>query len=177
MDRLEPRIRRATAADVGELGYVGPAAYAAEYAYLWDDSAALARQLATFNSDAFSQLLQRPEARVWVAQVDEAIVGFLTMIIGAVDPIRSKPGGTEIPRIYLLPAAKGQAIGRKLVEYAITQAKQEGSRYVWLDVMASAEQARRAYLKWGFVELGATRFAKPVKADLAGMIVLAKQLD
>ncbi len=94
MDRLEPRIRRATAADVGELGYVGPAAYAAEYAYLWDDSAALARQLATFSSDAFSQLLERPEARVWVAQVDEAIVGFLTMIIGAVDPIRSKPGGT-----------------------------------------------------------------------------------
>ncbi|WP_156134083.1 hypothetical protein [Ensifer sp. ZNC0028] len=43
--------------------------------------------------------------------------------------------------------------------------------------MASAEQARRAYLKWGFVELGVTRFAKPVKADLAGMIVLAKQLD
>ncbi|WP_158665125.1 GNAT family N-acetyltransferase [Ensifer adhaerens] len=177
MDRLELRLRRATTADVEELGYVGPAAYAAEYAYLWDNGAALARQLATFSSDAFSRLMARPEASVWVAEIDATIVGFLTMIAGSADPIQSRPGGAEIPRIYLLPGAKGHGIGHKLLDCAIAQARQEGARYVWLDVMASARQARSAYLKWGFVELGATRFPKPVKAELADMIVLARQLD
>ncbi len=177
MDRLEPRLRRATAADVEELGYVGPAAYAAEYAYFWDDSVALARHLATFSSDAFSRLIERPQVSVWVAEIDETIVGFLTMIVGSADPIQSRAGGAEIPRIYLLPGVKGHGIGYKLLECAIAHARKDDIRYVWLDVMASARQARSAYIRWGFVELGPTRFSKPVKAELADMIVLAKQLD
>ena len=47
---------------------------------------------------------------------------------------------------------------------------------VWLDVMASADLARRAYAKWGFRELGTSQFRKPVKAGLSNMVVLAKEV-
>lgn len=172
-----PSVRVATMADIEELGFVGPAAYAAQYAYLWDSSADLARQLATFSSGAFANFIERPDTRVWVAEMDGAIVGFLTMIVGSVDPIGARANGSEIPRIYLLPGSQGYGIGRQLVGRAIAQAREEEVSYVWLDVMASANQARNAYLRWGFTELGSKRFTKPVKPDFADMIVLAKPID
>jgi len=66
-------------------------------------SAAL--HLASFTSHEFEKLLDRPDARLWVAQIDGLIVGFLTMIIGSANPITGTPRGAEIARIYLLGVA------------------------------------------------------------------------
>jgi ribosomal protein S18 acetylase RimI-like enzyme len=169
-------IRRASSADVHSLGIIGPAAYAAVYGYLWDDSAALARQLATFGAEAFAKLLERADARLWVAQLDASILGFLTMIIGSANPITEEANGAEIPRIYLLPGAQRLGLGKQLLNSAIAQARDENLGHIWLDVMASAEHARTAYLKWGFSELGLRKFEKPVKSELAEMVVLIKHL-
>jgi ribosomal protein S18 acetylase RimI-like enzyme len=170
-------IRKALPADVDSLGIIGPAAYAAVYGYLWDNSAALAQQLATFSTASFAGLLERVDARVWVAQVDGAIVGFLTMVVGSANPITHEPSGAEIPRIYLLPGAQRLSLGRQLLNSAIAQARDENLGHVWLDVMACADQARRAYLKWGFTELGFKKFNKPVKAGHADMVVLIRHLN
>lgn len=169
-------IRRASSADVHSLGIIGPAAYAAVYGYLWDDSAALARQLATFGAEAFAKLLERADARLWVAQLDASILGFLTMIVGSANPITKETNGAEIPRIYLLPGAQRLGLGKQLLNSAIAQARDENLGHIWLDVMASAGHARTAYLKWGFSELGLRRFEKPVKPELADMVVLIKHL-
>lgn len=160
-----------------DLGVIGPAAYAAAYAYLWDDSAALARQLSTFSSASFANLVERADNSLWVAQVDGSIVGFLTMVAGSANPVTSLSNGAEIPRIYLLPGAQGLGLGRQLLDAAIRQARQEQLGHVWLDVMASAQQARRAYQRWGFSELGPKTFSKPVRTGLAEMMVLIKHLD
>jgi ribosomal protein S18 acetylase RimI-like enzyme len=170
-------IRMASPTDIQELGVVGPAAYAAEYAYLWDSSAALARQLETFSAAAFNRFMERYDSRIWVAQTDNMIVGFLTMVVGSVDPIKGRASGAEIPRIYLLPGSQGQGIGRQLVESAIERARDEALSYVWLDVMASASQAIDAYVRWGFEELGSNRFSKPVRPNLSEMIVLTKTIS
>jgi diamine N-acetyltransferase len=169
-------IRRASSPDVHNLGIIGPAAYEAVYGYLWDDSAALARQLATFGAEAFAKLLERADARLWVAQLDASILGFLTMIVGSANPITKETNGAEIPRIYLLPGAQRLGLGKQLLNSAIAQARDENLGHIWLDVMASAGHARTAYLKWGFSELGLRRFEKPVKPELADMVVLIKHL-
>jgi ribosomal protein S18 acetylase RimI-like enzyme len=171
-----PIIRRASSADVHSLGIVGPAAYAAAYGYLWDKSAALARQLATFGAEAFAKLLERADARLWIAQVDASILGFLTMVVGSANPITEEANGAEIPRIYLLPGAQRLGLGKQLLNSAIAQARDENLSHIWLDVMASAELARTAYLKWGFSEVGVRKFDKPVKAEFADMVVLMKYL-
>jgi diamine N-acetyltransferase len=64
-----------------------------------------------------------------------------------------------------------------LVDAAVKQAAAEGLSYVWLDVMASADRARRAYAKWGFYELSSKRFQKTVKTGLSDMVVLAKEIN
>jgi ribosomal protein S18 acetylase RimI-like enzyme len=170
-------VRRASPADIDNLGVIAPAAYAAAYGYLWDDSAALARQLATFSAESFANLLERADTRLWVAQVDRSIVGFLTMVVGSANPITDTPNGAEIPRIYLLPGAQRFGLGRQLLDSAVREAREEKLGHVWLDVMASAEHARRAYLRWGFSELAHRTFNKPVKAGFADMMVLIKHLN
>jgi ribosomal protein S18 acetylase RimI-like enzyme len=170
-------VRRASPADIDKLGVIAPAAYAAAYGYLWDDSTALARQLATFSAESFANLLERADTRLWVAQVDRSIVGFLTMVVGSANPITDMANGAEIPRIYLLPGAQRFGLGRQLLDSAVREAREEKLGHVWLDVMASAEDARRAYLRWGFSELGPRKFNKPVKAGFADMMVLIKHLN
>ena len=168
--------RRATAEDVEAVGIVAPAAYAETYSYLWDNPVAYTEQLQTFGSRAFEALLARSDARVWIGEIAGTIVGFLSMIVGAVDPVQSRRGGAEIPRIYLIGPAQRTGLGRLLLDAAIEQAETEGLSHVWLDVMASAAPARRAYAKWGFREIGRRQFGKPVKHGLSEMVVLLKEI-
>lgn len=169
-------IRKASAADVDALAVIGPAAYAASYSYLWDNGSQFAEHLATFGSQAFEEFLARADTELWVAQMEGSIVGFLSMIIGSPNPISQESNGAEIPRIYLLPQVQGSGLGRQLLEAAVTEARERGLGHIWLDVMASADHAKAAYLKWGFSVLGTKMFSKPVRAGYADMVVLIKHL-
>jgi len=169
-----PIIRRATIRDSETLGTLGPAAYAVAYSHLWDDAVALAAQLQTFSADAFRVLLERESTRIWLAEIDQTAVGFLSMIIGSANPITAEPNGAEIPRIYLLPGSQGRGMGRSLLEVAICEAENEHLDHVWLDVMSSADTALKAYQNWGFSEIGRKEFSRPVRSSLRSMIVLKK---
>lgn len=173
---LATTVRPATAEDVSMLGIIGPAAYAEAYSYLWDRADAYSEHLQSFGQRAFETLLARADARVWVGEAAGTMVGFLSMIIGSLDPEEHRPNGAELPRIYILSAAQHMGLGRRLIDAAVEQAGAEGLSYVWLDVMASADRARRAYAKWGFHEIGTKQFSKTVTAGLSKMIVLAKDV-
>lgn len=171
-------ITRATEADVAELGVIGPAAYAAAYHEDWDDAPAFARQVLGFGPDATRAFMARPETRTWIAREEGVGVGFLTMVLGALEPISSRPNGAEIPRIYLLPGARRGGIGRKLLDLAETQARLEGCDYVWLDVLEHAEWARAAYERWGFSDIGGTIFPGGLRPGRSrGMRVMVKELN
>lgn len=169
-------VRRATAQDAEVLSIIGPAAYAEAYGYLWDRPDAYSDHLRTFSLRAFESLLARPEARLWIGEVQGTVVGFLSMIVGSVDPVERRLGGAEIPRIYVIGPAQRMGLGRLLLDAAIKQAASKGLSHVWLDVMASATAARRAYAKWGFREIGGRRFDEPVKAGQPEMVVLMKEV-
>ena len=169
-------VRRATVEDAEVLGVIGPAAYAEAYGYLWDRPDAYSDQLRTFGRHAFESLLTRLDARLWIGEAGGAAVGFLSMIVGSVDPVECRPGGAEIPRIYIIGPAQRTGLGRLLLDAAIEQAAIEGLSHVWLDVMVSAAGARRAYAKWGFREIGSRRFERQVKAGLSDMVVLMKKV-
>lgn len=170
-------VTRATEADAADLGVIGPAAYAAAYHDDWDDAVGFFHQLKTFGEDAFVATLARPEARVWIARQDGVGVGFLTMFVGSLEPINTREGGAEIPRIYLLPGARRGGIGKKLLEAAEAQAKAEGCTYVWLDVMEHAEWARAAYERWGFADIGGKTFSGGLRPGRSrAMRVMVKEL-
>jgi len=170
-------ISRATAADAADLGIIGPAAYAAAYHDDWDDAVGFFHQIKTFGPEAMAAALERPDARIWIARQESAGLGFLSMFVGSLEPINQRPGGAEIPRIYLLPGARRGGIGKKLLEAAEAQAKSEGCDYVWLDVMEHAEWARAAYERWGFTDIGGKTFSGGLRPGRSrAMRVLVKEL-
>ena len=171
------QILRAGPADAADLGVIGPAAYAASYHDDWNDPVGFARQLMTFGPAAMAQTIAREDACVWLARADGTAVGFLTMILGALEPINTRPLGAEIPKIYLLSGARRGGVGRKLLEAAEAQAISAGCEYVWLDVMEHAEWARAAYERWGFSDIGGAQFAGGLRPGRSRtMRVMVKEL-
>jgi GNAT superfamily N-acetyltransferase len=174
---MDLAITRAGESDVAELGVIGPAAYAAAYHEDWDDAVGFARQVMSFGPDAMRAFMARPETRTWIARQEGVGVGFLTMVMGSLEPIGNRPRGAEIPRVYLLPGARRGGIGRKLLDLAEGQARSEGCDYVWLDVMEHAEWARAAYARWGFADIGGRVFSGGLRPGRSReMRVLVKEL-
>jgi len=169
-------VRPARPEDCAALGVIAPAAYAASYAYLWDDAGAFVDQLRSFDAGVFAEQIDDPAIRIWLAETAGAPVGFLLLKFGSDEPVGKRPGGAEIPRIYFLPQGTGCGLGKRLFDEAEKAARAQGARYLWLDAMASADHAQRAYEKWGFEKIGRDRFPKNVREGEEEMIVMIKPL-
>jgi diamine N-acetyltransferase len=158
------------------LGLIGPAAYAEAYGDWWETPAAYYTYLQGFGAAAFAALFALPEARVWVAEVDGAPVGFLTMRLNTPDPISGEAGGAEVGKIYMLGSVRGAGVGRALFEAAEAEARSAGATYLWLDSMARAEWAWRAYERWGFARIGEITLDNGLKPDRTILLVMKREL-
>ena len=61
-------------------------------------------------------------------------------------------GVCEMKRLYVRPAARGNALGKKLVEELIDFAKKAGYKTMKLDTITSLKDAIKLYRSKGFVE-------------------------
>lgn len=77
----------------------------------------------------------------------------------------------EMKRLYIAPAARGQGLGRLLVERLVAEAGRLGYGSVMLDTLPSMKVAQALYLDMGFVPT-APYYDTPV----AGTVFLVREL-
>lgn len=66
-------------------------------------------------------------------------------------PTEGLPAGCcELVKMYLSPAARGQGLGRQLIDFALEKARSLGYRQVYLETMPELRQAVSVYEKFGF---------------------------
>lgn len=75
----------------------------------------------------------------------------------------------EMKRLYVRPHARGDHLGRGLVERAIAEARSAGYREMRLDVMEKSLSARKVYAAFGFVPAEPVSFNPVPGASFLGL--------
>jgi ribosomal protein S18 acetylase RimI-like enzyme len=98
---------------------------------------------------AMARLIAEPQwGRVWLLQLDGAVVGYLALCIG----FSLELGGNDafIDEVFVLPGHRGRGHGRALLEFAAQQAQLLGIRALHLEVDRSNRVAQGLYESLGY---------------------------
>jgi putative acetyltransferase len=98
--------------------------------------------------------LRRPEVTFVVARLNGRAVG-----CGAV--VDSKEGWAEIKRMFVSPAARGQQLGRRLLQMLESIASDRGATLLRLETGVKQREALSLYRSGGFIETGPFGHYKP----------------
>jgi len=85
---------------------------------------------------------------VFVADSDGQVVGYITTQLDRVT------GKARIPNLAITAQARGQGLGRKLIEHVLEYLRGEGLAYVVIETMAGNDIGEHLYPSCGFVEIG-----------------------
>lgn len=63
------------------------------------------------------------------------------------------PDTCELKKMYFLPEARGRGMGRRIVEQLESEARSRGFRYMYIETIASMQEANRLYQRLQFEPL------------------------
>ena len=102
-------------------------------------------------TDHLFQLFQHPKSVLWVAEVDEKMVG-----CGGVYPTSGlDPDCAELAKFYILAEARGRGIGRTLMLQCMRSARDLGYKKLYLESLPHFSKAVKMYEQSGFRPLSA----------------------
>jgi len=100
-------------------------------------------------TDSLYELFKKERAAYFVAEMNGEVVGG-----GGIYPTDGLPADTcELVKMYLSPSARGNGLGRTLIEKSLAFARETGYRQVYLETMPELKQALKVYAKFGFEHL------------------------
>ncbi|MEL7470026.1 MAG: GNAT family N-acetyltransferase [Pseudomonadota bacterium] len=115
------------------------------YAREWGFGTFFEAKVAT-DMSSFLVRADTPGCHIWWAEDDAGFTGTLTIDGGDADD-----GLTHLRWFITSDRARGQGLGNSLLNTAISAARDDGARGVFLTTFAGLDAARRLYEKHGFV--------------------------
>lgn len=92
---------------------------------------------------------QTPRSAYFVAEVAGEVLGG-----GGIFPTQGLPADTvELVKLYLLPAARGQGVGKALIDHCLQAARANGYARIYLETTDELTQAIPLYERLGFTYL------------------------
>lgn len=113
-----------------------------------DDFAAYLKT--AFDIKQIQEELSEPQSFFYFAMQAKQILGYLKLNTGAAQTELKTSNSLEIERIYVLQSAKGQKIGKSLLEKSFQVAALQKADFVWLGVWEKNTDAIGFYQKHGF---------------------------
>ncbi|MDX5298005.1 MAG: GNAT family N-acetyltransferase [Gammaproteobacteria bacterium] len=92
-----------------------------------------------------------PDGRIALAWAQNSVVGCAALR-------RVKGSTCELKRVYVRPGARGNKIGRQLVEHLINEARRQGYSRMCLDVLPEFVAAQNLYESLGFTSSEAVSY-------------------
>jgi GNAT superfamily N-acetyltransferase len=142
-----PTIRPATVEDATVLGGIAGRAWNLTYRGIVPDPV-LDEWIATA-ADNWLRTLQHPPAhgewRPWVADRDDAVVGYLTTTPATDEWLPPPQGAGEVTNLYLEPDAIGTGVGRRLYEHGVADLRERGFNPLVIWAFRDNPRARRFY--------------------------------
>lgn len=102
-----------------------------------------------WSKTSFRNLLGRGDANLWVAEIDEQLVGYAVLWY----VLRE----AELGNIAVVSGWRGQGIGGRLLRWVVESARARGTERLFLEVRESNRAAQTLYERHGFVQVGVRR--------------------
>lgn len=113
--------------------------------------------LGEFTARKTAALISDPDQYILVSENEDGIDGYIRATTGCKAPVPGCPD-TEIATLYVQPSHQGKGIGKRLLDAALRQCRENGVESVWLTTNAENSAAIAFYLAQGFERVGETHF-------------------
>lgn len=154
----EPKIRLATAADLGDLLHLARTSFLQAFTAGNKPENVQAYLNEAFTLDQFEIELTNSASTFFVAEHDGDLIGYTKVNQVPAQTDVHDPESLEISRLYVLEDFLGLGLGKRLLETAIDFAKQNQKKYLWLGVWEKNARAIRFYEKNGLRIFGSHPF-------------------
>lgn len=146
--------RLATIDDLDELLRIARSTFIAAFRHL-NDPAVFDHYLdENMSREALRKQLQDPDSRFFLFESGGEHVGYTKLNTGATQTEDLDETHMEVERIYLAPSHQGKGLGRMMMEHAISLAKSEGFKTLWLGVWQHKLDSIAFYKRMGFEKFG-----------------------
>lgn len=108
--------------------------------------------------ERFRTHIATPDRRLFVASLDDAVVGYLMLSRGEAPAQVDGSAALEVSRLYVLPEAHGRGVAQALMQQAFASAVSDGCRSLWLGVSMHNPRGIAFYRKSGFSVVGEKTF-------------------
>jgi ribosomal protein S18 acetylase RimI-like enzyme len=130
---------------------------------------------AVFNTAQLTKEINHSESNFYLAILNNKLIGYLKVNFGNAQTEIKDQWAMEMERIYILKAYSGRSIGTLLLRKALSLAKEEKLRYIWLGVWEHNLRAIRFYENHGFVPFDKHIFK--LGSDLQTDILMKREID
>jgi len=148
------QLRPATPDDAPALGAFGRHAFVAAFGHCYASA-----DLDPFLEQVYSEVATRadlanPDMRIQLATDDAGIAGYCKMGLSPGWPEHARGSSpVTLHRLYVDPLRTGQAIGGRLMDWALDLARADGADEVQLSVWSENFGGQRFYQRYGFVKV------------------------
>ncbi|AYU55713.1 GNAT family N-acetyltransferase [Staphylococcus debuckii] len=103
-----------------------------------------------FTYDKLQREVEHPNSYFYFLYDNDKIVGYLKLNVGAAQTEDIASDALEVERLYILKNYQHHGYGKKLMNFAINFAVEEGKQSIWLGVWEKNENAIKFYEHFGY---------------------------